>query len=709
MNVFLTKAGHRTSFLSALTITCFMTFSAPTRAQNLPIYTSPIDITGGRLSITAFAPDRNSGGMVPLPIPAAAFGPRMTALTSAPINVLMDGRWNGTPAQAAAGTSPRRQACDGPSGVKVQVARQASANGSTAYDINCNFGTTGQVFVKQVGSTLYLSYQVLNNTANFRTTSHLTCHPGNGSLLCPNDPSFEVRFAVEVLTVIWTPSLCTIRAEAPDVYLHGVQIESHNFASDLALFYDAAFGGNRFLAGELAMQARETRAPLTVDDAFNELRSSTACTGNSAESGALRTFSQFEAIVKMPQGIELRATHPPIPAPRIQNVSLPYGIDTCEQGYVWREAYPGDHVCVIPQTRTQAARDNALADSRRAPNGGPFGPNTCQQGYVWREARIGDLVCVPPQTRSQTAEDNTAAASHRVLQPSSIPSFTRPSITAPPVVAAGANFRVLGQFFPPTLDPTTIQIFMERDGNSACLGGATELKTLRTGAAAVSVLLPATKGSMSSCNYRHDVKGLLTSMQYHFLARDCDAVTCSAWSNVFETMTGSQSINSAQLILDNGVNLGNVATRDNGTFEAAVTMPISTSTGAHKLAATSGLASDSIDIQVIGSQAAARIMVTGAYFGDQGCPMRPAPNAITATQSFTLFGSGFQPGSVNIRLDSADGSSLGSATAQADGTFCAYFSGPSSSSTGAHNLVAVQNGSLRATLAVSVGINNPIH
>jgi hypothetical protein len=40
--------------------------------------------------------------------------------------------------------------------------------------------------------------------------------------------------------------------------------------------------------------------------------------------------------------------------------------DTCLQGYVWREAVPGDHVCVTPETRTQAADDNSQAASRRA-------------------------------------------------------------------------------------------------------------------------------------------------------------------------------------------------------------------------------------------------------------------------------------------------------------------------------------------------------
>ena len=31
----------------------------------------------------------------------------------------------------------------------------------------------------------------------------------------------------------------------------------------------------------------------------------------------------------------------------------------CRQGYVWRKAFAGDHVCVTPATREQAAQDNS--------------------------------------------------------------------------------------------------------------------------------------------------------------------------------------------------------------------------------------------------------------------------------------------------------------------------------------------------------------
>src|SRR5262245_4419248 len=91
----------------------------------------------------------------------------------------------------------------------------------------------------------------------------------------------------------------------------------------------------------------------------------------------------------------------------------PYGPDTCRQGYVWREAFPGDHVCVEPWVRDEAARDNHRASARREPGGGAYGPNTCRQGYVWREARRGDLVGVTPETRARAAADNRRAASRR--------------------------------------------------------------------------------------------------------------------------------------------------------------------------------------------------------------------------------------------------------------------------------------------------------
>ncbi|CCF16461.1 putative uncharacterized domain protein [Brevibacillus laterosporus GI-9] len=88
---------------------------------------------------------------------------------------------------------------------------------------------------------------------------------------------------------------------------------------------------------------------------------------------------------------------------------LPYGPYTCKQGFVWREAYNGDFVCVRPEARQETALENALGPSRRQPGGGAYGPDTCKQGFVWREARPSDHVCVPPHRREQARVDNGIA------------------------------------------------------------------------------------------------------------------------------------------------------------------------------------------------------------------------------------------------------------------------------------------------------------
>jgi len=85
---------------------------------------------------------------------------------------------------------------------------------------------------------------------------------------------------------------------------------------------------------------------------------------------------------------------------------------TCRQGLVWREAYPGDVVCVTPNVRAQAAQDNAAAIARRQPGGGAYGSNTCLPGFVWREAKPDDLVCVTPDVRARTAAENANAAAN---------------------------------------------------------------------------------------------------------------------------------------------------------------------------------------------------------------------------------------------------------------------------------------------------------
>jgi hypothetical protein len=98
-------------------------------------------------------------------------------------------------------------------------------------------------------------------------------------------------------------------------------------------------------------------------------------------------------------------------------VNGPYGPHTCINGYVWREAFSGDDVCVTGTVRSQAAYDNTQAAARRNPARFSYGPNTCASGYVWRGADASDYVCVTGATRSQTAYDNSVKTSRWVSGP----------------------------------------------------------------------------------------------------------------------------------------------------------------------------------------------------------------------------------------------------------------------------------------------------
>jgi hypothetical protein len=86
---------------------------------------------------------------------------------------------------------------------------------------------------------------------------------------------------------------------------------------------------------------------------------------------------------------------------------------TCKSGYVWREAFPGDAVCVL---WSSASRDIAREENRLGPSRTVPGSAFCKSGFVWREARPSDLVCVPPAARDRVRNENLAAI-HNVANP----------------------------------------------------------------------------------------------------------------------------------------------------------------------------------------------------------------------------------------------------------------------------------------------------
>jgi hypothetical protein len=74
-------------------------------------------------------------------------------------------------------------------------------------------------------------------------------------------------------------------------------------------------------------------------------------------------------------------------------------------------------VCVTPETQLRIIAENRAASDNRSPNGGAYGPNTCKNGFVWREAFEGDTVCVTPEARQLTADDNALGARRVVPLP----------------------------------------------------------------------------------------------------------------------------------------------------------------------------------------------------------------------------------------------------------------------------------------------------
>jgi hypothetical protein len=151
----------------------------------------------------------------------------------------------------------------------------------------------------------------------------------------------------------------------------------------------------------------------------------------------------------------------------------------CLQGYVWRQAFAGDYVCVTPGNRAEAAADNAAAVSRVQPGGGAYGTYTCQQGYVWRQVVPDDYVCVTPGVRAEAAYDNSQANNRVALLSLWMSDWTPPSQPAQQNCSGnvctttsggwdGPNFQINGDHF--NFGPVLLQI---RSNNGTVLWSQT--------------------------------------------------------------------------------------------------------------------------------------------------------------------------------------------------------------------------------------------
>jgi hypothetical protein len=106
-----------------------------------------------------------------------------------------------------------------------------------------------------------------------------------------------------------------------------------------------------------------------------------------------------------------------LPPPSVEPTIPPTPPDRCLFGFVWREAFAGDHTCVTPDERQQVQIDNQLAAIRIDPFGA-YGPDTCVVPYVWRGIVPEDHVCVTPVERQRVIDDNVSGPSRiDLLQP----------------------------------------------------------------------------------------------------------------------------------------------------------------------------------------------------------------------------------------------------------------------------------------------------
>jgi hypothetical protein len=609
-----TRGAFLLPVLAALLLAPFIGSASRVEADdNLPIYTSPIDATGLRIQLQASVPDRDSGRLINTPLPVDQLPPKFKALLATPLSTQIDEYWNVKP-DPRTGKTPRQQACDRiRQGLDDAVAKAGS--GFSVYDFSCNLATRGTLLVKQEGPSLTFGYTLLDSSLEFYVTTPGTCNRNTSAPVCPNDPGLKVTMVPQLVTTLRTPELCGMTASDGTAVIQSPHLEPRG-ALNVAQFIDSAFfGGSYNSQAEQAIRQSMMDVPLPLDAALAELRGSPPCRDRSSPAGRVfAAFKDIETAIEPAQGaIILRASHPPIAAPRFLNAAV-----------------------VVDST----------------------------------------------------------------------PSFTRPSIAAPPLAAAGSTIKVTGQFFPQTADPTVLSLSLDRDATSACLGGATELEWGPSGGAMRTEKLSS---DGLSCTGRHEAKNLTPATAYRFRARDCDALTCSPWSQPVTLTTAARTGPGAVTLTLDGASLGTATVGAQGTFDASVVIPTGTAAGNRTIRAVSGAATADTSLQVTASGGSGRasILLTGTFFGDRGCPTRALPDYAQAVQiddAFSLYGTGFAPGAVTVHLDSATGLSLGTATAAADGTFCSgAFRGPSASQVGDnHTLVAVQNNTAQATIPVRI-------
>ena len=638
-------AGNRRLSHASLLILVFaltlLLGAASVRAQNLPVgnsplpvFTSPIDVTGAILRIAISVADPDTKKRVDTPPPAELFSFTSREIFEKPLSTMADERWNLIPDKNT-GRTQRQMACDS---IDAQVAAiNQKLPDNVRLVVFCNLATQGTMHAQQKGAILNLAYQLTNNEITVRVNTPGTCKPEAGKRFCPDDPQATITFAAQVVSSVGAKSLCSMSAtDGTQVVLSPTFRGDTHIASVGLDLVRLLMPNNAFPMAEEALKSVQKQVPLPHVAFFNAMSSNPACSGKLPGAGnLLRVLPTLETEIDLRiRRIIMRATHP--------------GIN-------------------------------------------------------------------PPQVGAPSA----------TAPPAFPKSFTRPEISlSQPFVQAGNSIQVSGKNFPRSVNlskslPVTFQHegYANNSSLPACGDGRTELQV---GSNVQIVRADAT----GRCPGKFELTNLTPNTTYQLRARDCDLITCSAWSAPVRVTTARADATPGQvtLTLDSGTRphqpnrpwdkrprgsgqLGTVSTDANGTFTATVTIPAGTPAGTHTIHAVAGTAETSENFQVSAAPGTGTgpapgtrrgtMMMVFARPGQKGCPNNPiASTGINDT--FMLAGSGFGPGTITIRLDTATGAVLGSAAVQADGNFCGQMR--STGKPGKYTLIAVQNGAVVSQL-----------
>lgn len=292
------------------------------------------DITGQRLKVIFTLPDKDSGQMTdentaalinqsqPLPQSTKDSLAPLIGLALAPLSPTFDQMWSQTKDQN--GKTMLDRSCDqAKNEIVTAVTNEFNSSSYTAYNVTCNFPSTGTLRAEVVGTNpeLILSYWLPNDSIDFQVTT-----PYTGScLFCLSDPHYTVTFDAELEIVADIPaSPCDFSPQA-EVLTHNGNVNADNAAADIGdfigmvsnFFTDQPLNIFQSAEGQLSsgMQAISLG---TLGAGFDQM--SQAC--NAARGLG---FTQFTASVDAINGLTLRLTHPLDNAPAPVNDATAHG------------------------------------------------------------------------------------------------------------------------------------------------------------------------------------------------------------------------------------------------------------------------------------------------------------------------------------------------------------------------------------------------